>query len=327
MENYVNNGSYLYSSAQPRALKGRAPKGDQRASILARPYVSAPDEGAAVTSPSPLEAALFYASLGWAVFPADVQPFRPLVRRGCHDASKEPDVIQSMWRTRPAAGVAVATGAVSELIVLDIDSKHGRDGRASLAPLLLAQGGFPLTWISHTPSGGQHVFFRHPGGRVLNRVDLLPGVDVRADGGAVAAPPSGGGGYRWFEPPGRHPLADPPAWLLDLLTSSGVPKRTSPTILRFRSPAHRAAYAQQVVVREYERVANAPAGTRNMALFLAACRLGELIPALLSEPLAIEALERGAAASGLTADGGARSVRATIRSGLRRGQRQPREVI
>jgi hypothetical protein len=64
-----------------------------------------------------------------------------------------------------------------------------------------------------------------------------------------------------------------------------------------------------------------------MTLFVAACRLGELIPALLSEALAAEALERAATINGLAVDDGLRAVRATIRSGLTRGQRQPREVV
>ncbi len=70
-----------------------------------------------------------------------------------------------------------------------------------------------------TGGGGRHLYFRHPGGIVRNRVGLAPGIDVRGDGGCVVAPPSvhpSGKRYAWVASHGPEdsPLARAPAWLL-----------------------------------------------------------------------------------------------------------------
>jgi hypothetical protein len=39
-------------------------------------------------------------------------------------------------------------------------------------------------------SGGTHLYFQHPDGRVPSRANIRPGIDVKADGGYVVAPPS-----------------------------------------------------------------------------------------------------------------------------------------
>jgi hypothetical protein len=73
----------------------------------------------------------------------------------------------------------------------------------------------PVAPTVRTGSGGLHLFFAHPGGIVRNRVGLLPGVDLRGDGGFVVAPPSihpSGGGVRLEVDTAR--LLPPPAWLL-----------------------------------------------------------------------------------------------------------------
>ncbi len=48
----------------------------------------------------------------------------------------------------------------------------------------------PLTPRCETGSG-MHYYFKHPGGEVRNSAGRLgPGLDIRADGGYVVAPPS-----------------------------------------------------------------------------------------------------------------------------------------
>ena len=64
----------------------------------------------------------------------------------------------------------------------------------------------PATVESVTGGGGRHLYFRHPGGHVPNRVGIQLGIDVRGDGGYVVAPPSvhpNGGHYFWVA--GRSP--------------------------------------------------------------------------------------------------------------------------
>ena len=75
--------------------------------------------------------------------------------------------------------------------MLDIDLRHGGDD--SLESLKARHGPLsPTTRQAKTGGGGPHYFFRYPaGGRVVNsKANLLPGIDVKANGGYVVVPPS-----------------------------------------------------------------------------------------------------------------------------------------
>jgi len=114
--------------------------------------------------------------------------------------------------------VAIVTGRLSGLVVLDVDPRHGGD--ASLAAFEARHGPLPATVESRTGGGGRHFYFRHPGGRCPNRVGLEPGLDLRGDGGCIVAPPSihpSGREYAWRarHGPGEQALADLPAMLRD----------------------------------------------------------------------------------------------------------------
>ncbi len=164
-----------------------------------------------------VDAALDYLRRGWSVVPVTPGskhppiPWQPFQHR-----RPTPAEIGSWYRAWPDAGVGVVTGAVSGLVVLDVDPAHG--GQASLGRWEGAHGPLPATLEVETGGGGRHFYFRHPGGVVRNRVALAPGIDLRGDGGMVVAPPSrhpSGRFYAWVA--GRHPGAiDPaplPPWL------------------------------------------------------------------------------------------------------------------
>ena len=156
-----------------------------------------------------LDAALRYAARGWPVFPCNGK--RPMVANGFHDATTDREMVEWWWRQWPDANVAVPTGGPSGLLVLDVDPDKG--GGDSLHELEREHGELPRTPSVTTPSGGQHFYFRHPGGEVpSNAGQLGPGLDIRADGGYVVAPPS-----RGYVPDEQAPLAGPPAWLLECL--------------------------------------------------------------------------------------------------------------
>lgn len=71
--------------------------------------------------------------------------------------------------------------------------------------------------IVSTPSGGPHFYYALPGSRKLKNSAgvLAPGIDVRAEGGYVVAPPSKtpAGSYRWSQYP-QHLMAAP-QWLIE----------------------------------------------------------------------------------------------------------------
>lgn len=169
---------------------------------------------AAVTIPV---AALAYAERGWHVFPVD-RLKHPLVEHGFKDATTDPATIREWWSRWPWAGVAIATGAVSRVDVIDLDAGHtsGVDGRATAKASGLH---LPVTPIAITQHGGEHRYHLHPGRPVKSRAPVAPdllGIDVRGDGGYVVAPPSPG--YRWADglSPWDVDLAPAPEWLLRL---------------------------------------------------------------------------------------------------------------
>ncbi len=173
-----------------------------------------------------LTAALDYAQAGWAVFPADERK-RPRTAHGLHDATTERAEIEGWWRRWPDANVAIRTGPESGLLVLDVDGDEGAD---TLHDLEGSHGAMPLTASVSTPRGGEHYYPRLNGRRIANSAGKLgPGVDVRGDGGYVLAPPSIGANGRRYELDERAPLADPPAWLLELI-QNGPARATSPPI-------------------------------------------------------------------------------------------------
>jgi hypothetical protein len=254
---------------------------------------------------------------------------RPRCAHGVHDASRDPGRIKALWARCPGANVSIATGRVSGLLGLDVDVKGGRDGKASLAALEAAHGRLPPTPSYATPSGGMGYLFKHPGGHVPSRFDFVPGLELHSDGAAMTLPPSAKNGrpYRWIVTPHDVPVVEAPGWLLDAAKPLQTPPREC-KVLRVDSFDRLARYVARAVEYECAAVAQMARGSgRNRALFIAAAKLGELVGAgLLSRDLAEEQLEEAAGACGLAAEDGWRSIRATIASGLSRGERQPRQV-
>jgi hypothetical protein len=69
----------------------------------------------------------------------------------------------------------IVTGAISGLVAIDADTLEARSE-------LEAELGKPHVI---TPRGGEHWYFQHPGHPVKTVAGILPGVDIRADGGFV----------------------------------------------------------------------------------------------------------------------------------------------
>ena len=158
------------------------------------------------TDKSNLEWALFYASLGWLVLPlysflgngagcscnnlSCRSPGKhPRTAHGVRDASKDPQQVRAWWREWPDANIGIATGATSGIVVLDIDPRNGGDeSYAKLQEEL--PGAFTQLLKVRSGSNGTHLYYQHPGGNVPCRTKVLPGIDIRSDGGHVVAPPS-----------------------------------------------------------------------------------------------------------------------------------------
>ena len=144
-----------------------------------------------------IRTAIALAQKGMAVFPCRPQDKRPATANGLKDATTDLDIIRQWWRQEPQFNLAIATGAVSGIFVVDID---GLDAEVELRRLEAEHGGFPST-VEAITARGRHVYFRSPETPVRNSASkIAPGIDVRGDGGYVLAPPSihpSGRRYEW----------------------------------------------------------------------------------------------------------------------------------
>jgi len=180
-----------------------------------------------------LQAALDLAARSWRVVPLHSPDGRrcDCHRDGCPSPAKHPRIndwvrnassahadVERWWQQWPHANVGVATGPESGVVVLDIDPRHGGD--QELSRLCDEHELLPPGPACETGGGGQHYYFRHPGGKVRSRT-IAPGIDVKGDGGQVVAPPSvhqSGMPYEWYDEAGPDlPLPVIPPWLLMMM--------------------------------------------------------------------------------------------------------------
>jgi hypothetical protein len=189
------------------------------------------------TPPLLAGAALFYATkLSWPVFPlhgarngvctcgrpdcGNVGK-HPRTKRGFLDATTDPAQIDRWWKAQPDSNIGVPTGAASGFVAVDEDPRNG--GTEGLAALLEELGlELPPTPISLTGGDGRHILLKRPdvGDHAsIRTTKLATGVDFKADGGYIVAPPSvhgSGRSYKWKEEAkaGEVALAEMPQALL-----------------------------------------------------------------------------------------------------------------
>jgi len=171
--------------------------------------------------PSLKDAALRYAAKGKPVFPCKPKIKRPYTQNGWKDATTDPLIINGWWTDHPDAWIGMPTGEITGLIVVDLDLKPGIDGRVSWGDLQSHQGQAPETVEILSPSGGCHLYYRHPGVPIKSTSGMLgPGIDIRGDGGYIICPPSPG--YEQ-EASSQASFAPMPDWLVGL-TSKTTPE-------------------------------------------------------------------------------------------------------
>jgi hypothetical protein len=164
------------------------------------------------------EAALAALARGWSVVPVLERSKRPAIAwREFQSRCPRPAEMEVWLHHMPRANIAAVTGALSGLVVVDVDPAHG--GEESLAEIEREIGPLPATVESRTGGGGRHLYFSHPGGHVGNRAGIRPGIDLRGDGGVIVLPPSihpSGKPYAWVpgRSPAEHSLAPLPAFFL-----------------------------------------------------------------------------------------------------------------
>jgi hypothetical protein len=264
--------------------------------------------------PKMLDAALSWIRDDVPVFPCRTDDKAPLTPNGFKDASLDAGQVKLWWTQYPSAMIGMPTGKASKRWVLDVDVDPGKgiDGPKELARLVAKHGPLPKTLTCTTPRGGAHYYFTWTGvPKITNSSGALPlGLQVRGEGGYTIVPPSvraDGTPYVWSN--GTDPLASPPTWLTDLITSSPRTRK----------------WAKNALEKECAAVAQARPGERNNTLNTAAFNLGQIIGGGgLDEDAVRDALFAAAEACKLVEDDGTDKARATIDSGIGAGIKQPR---
>jgi hypothetical protein len=130
-----------------------------------------------------LKAALEYKRDGYSVIPVRPLDKKPLIKwKDWQQVAASEDEIKDWWRATPKANVGIVTGQISGLTVVDIDGDVGEQSIRNLKHEL------PRTYQVSSPRG-RHLYYKHTR-RLKTTTGLLPGVDVRSDGGLIVAPPS-----------------------------------------------------------------------------------------------------------------------------------------
>lgn len=184
-----------------------------------------------------------YIEAGYSVIP--VRDKVPLVKwEQYQEYAADDDDLNAWIKQFSTMGIAIVTGSVSELIVIDIDVKGGEHP----SPEELIEAGLPLTreeiittLISKTGGGGSHLFYRYSDSDIHGATRLIEGegwaVDVRGEGGYVVAPPSkhgNGNRYQWYKSD-VEPLTLPESlatWLRDSqITPSSIVTFEAPEVI------------------------------------------------------------------------------------------------
>ena len=138
-----------------------------------------------------LDAALAYLAQGYSIIPCRPNNKRPLIRWEYFQKNRATaGQIQAWWMQWPDANLAVITGVISAITVIDID---GGPGTLSFAKMQKQPS--QLTRLIKTPHGW-HLYYRY-NPAFHTGAGFLPGLDVRNDGGYVIAPPSTVGGIAY----------------------------------------------------------------------------------------------------------------------------------
>lgn len=180
------------------------------------------------------------------------------------------DEIKAGFSRSPQPNIGVVCGAVSNLVVLDID---GEEGFRSLRDKGLE---IPET-LSVKTGRGKHYYFLHPGVPTRNFAKgrssfPLLGVDFRGDGGYVVAPPSMHATGVVYEFENDHPPAALPAWLREMVVNGGSPseKKAQPARSASRQAGRRMSRPERLLSQAIER---AHEGSRNETGLWLACQL------------------------------------------------------
>lgn len=292
---------------------------------------------------SRLRFALGFLGLGWSFYPTrprSKEPFSEILPLITNEKGKRvsawspfqrelPSVreVEDWFLIAPSANMALVTGAVSNLCIVDCDTEEAVSGFCDLCGVEVAAD-FQTPMVR--TSRGMHFYFERPAApdvraskKVIETAFEIPDLELKADLNCCTAPPSvhaSGHQYRFEMSPHRYPLQPLPAPLAELAT------RTRQEIAVPSQP-----FSMNEVSSNYGRVAlrgaldklAATRAHRNDELNNQALAMGRLVASgVLDEHTVKAALYEVAAQIGLEP----REIRTTIQSGFNRGLIEPRVI-
>lgn len=167
------------------------------------------------TTNTKLEQALYYLKkLDWSIIPVGTDK-KPLIEWKKYQKKKPTKEEVTHWFTiYLTANIGIITGKISNLVVVDIDTRHKGDNKAfnRIATVMAKTGG-----------GGWHYYFLYEE-NIQNQVGIQKGIDIRGEGGYVIAPPSlhqSGKPYEWVMSPGATEILPLPDFVKKWLSKKG----------------------------------------------------------------------------------------------------------
>jgi Bifunctional DNA primase/polymerase, N-terminal len=310
--------------------------------------IEGPQKGSAETDAlTNLELALRCAEAGLYVLPCDPATRKPLIRwrYGREPSTTDPNLIRKWWKKWPRALIGIDLGK-SGLFVIDADRHGGPDGVDAVVKIFADNGAnLNAAPTIRTPSDGRHHYYRQPesGEPLTNsdkRVKAL-GINVRGVGGLAYF----GTRFTKNNTGNKHYHQDPDTPdLLKALKSGTVPVVPDFFVRILRPPEETTApdsgpdpWAQIASgKREQAWAASALNGLaadlaamgkdsgRNIELNNAAFRMGTMIAnGWIARGVVEGALIEAVKANGLVTEDGLAACRATLKSGLDAGFKQP----
>lgn len=149
-----------------------------------------------------LQAALDYQSKGFSIIPVGPDK-KPLINwKEYQSRIASPAEIEGWYEKYPAMNIAIATGKISGIVVVDIENGGNKDG-------------YPPTVTAKSGGGGIHLLYKHPDYEVPNGARIKELTDIRGDGGYILVAPSVSdkGKYEWVISPDDSDFTEWPIWI------------------------------------------------------------------------------------------------------------------
>src|SRR5262245_8990850 len=113
--------------------------------------------------------ALAYQERGFSVIPIKPKDQKPLTAWATDQAEPASEATIKQWfESWPTANIGLVTGAISDCIVVDLDSNEATQKLKSLL------SNYDLSAVPRSRTGkGWQLFFKHPGVSIPNRAGIL----------------------------------------------------------------------------------------------------------------------------------------------------------